>query len=133
MMKASELRLGNLVNYKGETVEILGVGLTYLTIQRDINGVAQDFEDIIIQEFEPIPLTEEMLESFGIKFTIEGFYKATDEVLMSSESPYSLYAENSDNSIVWFAGGIKFIHELQNWYKLLTEIELTALLNKERT
>lgn len=104
-MKASELRIGNWVNFKGKPHKW----------QRD------DFDDVYFELHSPILLTPEWLEKFGFNqsgnkdiFILKGF-----EV---DNEPFGLvkYSEGW----LWDFVTIKYVHQLQNLYFTLTGNEL---------
>jgi hypothetical protein len=106
-MKASELRIGNLV--KQGVVESIGSRLI------EVSDTIYESEVI-----EPIELTEKCLFKFGLKGTqgyyydseigaIEFYYE--DEILVCD-----IYNYRNEN--------VKYIHQLQNIYFALTNEEL---------
>jgi len=107
-MKATELRLGNLVLYNNEQTHIInGYDIADLDI------------DPIEDSFTPIPLTEEWLLKFGFKKFI------TTDI-------YPTYVKRSlqvNDGVVYLSGygflsNIKQVHQLQNLYFALTGEEL---------
>ena len=65
IMKAESLRIGNYIRYRDERNTIVySLGLTFATIRMyDEQIVGSDD----INEYEPIPLTEDWLLKFGFK------------------------------------------------------------------
>lgn len=123
-MKASELRLGNLVNiYKGNKIGLDENCLVESVAVADVNGFDED-------DVEPIPLTEEWLIRLG--FTLD---KDDIHVLSVGRRAFSLvYVDqlrcvdvNYQNDI----GGdwcqlpeVEYVHQLQNLCSVLTGEEL---------
>lgn len=116
-MDKKELRIGNLVmnNFKRENDIV------------EIDTI--DFVEDWFKLFKPIPLTEEWLLKFGlpyfseteyysIRFSIKGFdFQSYDSINAFA------YNFGFDDEII-----IKYVHQLQNLYFVLTKKELT--LNK---
>jgi hypothetical protein len=109
-MKASELRLGNLV-MDGKDIE-------------QVNARMIDMLVKIEADFDPIPLTEEWLLKFGFKKTEWDNFNS-----------YRLMIGNNDYTIVLYSDGncevgdiitckIEYVHQLQNLYFALTGEEL---------
>ena len=118
-MKASELRVGNLILKNGKLHYT-----SYLTI-RDIHGLSIDDTDT----FEPIPITEERLMIFGFK-------KLSDKLIvlsipkLKSELHYETYYYGNVVTIhsdfgTFIPNDIEYVHQLQNLYFALTGEELT--------
>jgi len=123
-MKATELRLGNLVkNQKGVAEPIQGIYTIpdYIELLTETHvGLADDFT--------PIPLTEEWLERFGFELDYEGDYILAwrGVVLYFRLSDMSLrrdYKQKNKLSII----PIDYVHQLQNLYFALTGEELTLI------
>ena len=130
-MKATELRIGNLVNYQYKPLEI---NEPFYKIE---NGA-----DILVHEnhnvFKPIPLTEELMVKFGlpkIKIT-DGYYytfkKHGTVYVFAIDEKYNkdngncgyLGIFNHSGEMHFFMWHIKYAHEFQNIYFVLTETEL---------
>jgi len=135
MIKANELRIGNCVLDRGNKI---------LTIDRfignkiecDIKGMPDKSENGIpiyyhpfteeINYLNPIPLTEEWLEKFGIDFTSgEEWYYLTftiKDLLFETSSSIKGFTYNlcCDNQI-----NFQYVHQLQNLYFCLCGEELT--------
>ena len=131
-MKATELRIGNLVNY--DTAE--GDVLLNIIDWQDLKWLSED-EPSFNLVHNPIPLTEEWLLKFG--FDKHGefgeYYRIFNKGLI-------IDIEDTDNEfIVWVRIGddilepllkvgypiayIQYVHQLQNLYFALTNEELT--------
>lgn len=117
-MGANELRIGNIVGYKG-TSEIAFVEL----IHKNHFDCRDEFGEFTPNaKYEPIPLTEEWLLKFGFKrIEVEGY-----PVFLNKIFAIEFYEEESD---VLFENisiaQIKYVHQLQNLYFALTGEELT--------
>lgn len=121
-MKASELRIGNLV-YVGNKLRHV-CGTIDKTIQHNYHPQNSTYSENYENECEPIPLTEEWL----VKFGFENFYNE----FLSSNGYFDLIFNDDKVSLrvegQWLSLEIKYVHQLQNLYFALTNEELT--LNK---
>lgn len=126
-MKASELRIGNLVkgNTGTETIRMILGHVGYKNdpsiheIYKHLIGVEENGNQYNLAEIEPIPLTEEWLTRFGF-WTVkgwdgyEGFIKYGVELESNTNVPFRNYLDNE----------VKHVHQLQNLYFALTGEEL---------
>ena len=106
-MKASELRIGNLVyDNLGGALKIKGISL-----ESDLSHI------------KPIPLTEEWLLKFGFEFDEEddGYQKGKYKVSVSNEGClFFINIGYYPEEIAEF----NYVHQLQNLYFALTNEEL---------
>lgn len=121
-MKASELRLGNLVsnmnprhNDRILTIESIG----------DNHEVNVFYRKYLLSELEPIPLTEEWFLKFGFKKVGTNFELDFFVLWYSSYQNCFVWRfmnidSNADRPI-----SLKYVHQLQNLYFALTGEELT--------
>jgi len=118
-MKASELRIGNLVSYHENISIVHGI-----TDPDYGNGIHIHYEHTCIgcehELIEPIPITEEWLVKFG--------FNTEDGKLYISPNGYAFTLQK--NGVVKFMGlifrkNMKYVHQLQNLYFALTGKELT--------
>lgn len=109
-MKANEIRIGNLI------VESLSFG------SDKVIKVDSNIFNRRIDEFIPIPLTEEWLLKFGFKKNLNSndiiYYILAGECLLE----YNLTHNFADIDLFI---DIKYVHQLQNLYFALTNEELT--------
>ena len=120
MIQATELRIGNLFQYKCEH------GYSYANITtKNIQDLIDDPQDDF---FEPIPITEEWLIKFGFYIVSDNEYKTRFDILEDGRFDYILVKHNLCTSAIRFEGGslfnIKYVHQLQNLYFALTQKEL---------
>jgi hypothetical protein len=141
MIKANELRIGNIVNHKGVVVSILPNDILAL-YQREVVGNENN-------EYQPIRLTEGWLADLGFRLEstskwVSGYNSIkrtdkvyTDNVFYDVDSPKIqidvIY--NEDETVLRRIGikdsignktlDIKYVHELQNIYFSLCGEELT--------
>ena len=88
----------------------------------------------IIDELEPIPLTEEWLIKFGFKQWVEfGHKTGTFDLMPLCGVSYDivtkkvLILEKGNPNSHWIERKIEYVHELQNLYFALRGQELTPL------
>ena len=125
-MKASDLRIGNLINYMG----------SIHTVNSDIIRECELNE----ATSQPIELSEEILINFGfeMKQCGSGSYKYVKGIIemhnyggstfknMEIEMKGAFDAEDDEAIVnVMFPYDILYAHELQNIYKMFTREELT--------
>lgn len=125
-MKAQELRVGNYLERYGKRVKIVEIGIKhkndtnyYLRCEGDNNGYWMD-------QFKPIPLTEEVLLKCGFILFGQGYIHETmryNDLFKIREDGYIVYVVK-DNYIT----KLKHLHELQNLYYALTNQELNINL-----
>lgn len=121
-MKATELRIGNLVLYNTKVAKVTGLN----TCMIDIDEI---FEPLLDDNFLPIPLTEEWLLKFG--FQRYGTYMGNPEynrgIHANTIRNYDDRYYFIDNCDSWMNDRpVKYVHELQNLYFALTGEELTV-------
>lgn len=137
-MKASELRLMNLLNYLEETVYVLGVRQNNEYMLPSHNLELGYFVDSVGFErnendpdIHPIPLTEEWLLKFGFEvysdYSFRNFRLPENNFFVSmwmEEKPVAGFEETG--AVYWSDNyrAIKYVHSLQNLYFALTGKEL---------
>lgn len=131
MIKANELRIGNLIYEAGEQARIYQLGsggISFYTIN-DIHvnketGCTLNGGEI---RFKPIPLTPEWLERMGFVYK-DGATECGEE----RKNGVHLYVHDEEPVYLHFSRGsfngtkveIKYVHQLQNLYFALTGEEL---------
>jgi hypothetical protein len=124
-MKATELRIGNLVNYK--IVDELDERKEWFE-PCEIDAV--DLQ-VIDSYYQPIPLTEEWLLRFGFEDKKTCFNLSKREELGHDFGDFAVSKYDDTQMKVWRGdrsiGGchIQHVHQLQNLYFALTGEELT--------
>jgi hypothetical protein len=113
-MKATELRIGNLVDYK--IVDKLDERKEWFE-PCEIDAV--DLQ-VIDSDYQPIQLTEEWLLKFGFKQTFISKIHLT-----FSKGSFHLLKRVNHIQIWYESIDVKYVHELQNLYYALTNQELT--------
>jgi hypothetical protein len=122
-MKASELRIGNLILLSYATSGIFRI--TEIAKDRcmfydDLNKFSSG---TILPYIQPIPFTEEWLLKFG---AISNFYKDRYELPVKNEFIF-IDCDQSRTPNLWMAKypHIKHVHQLQNLFHAITGEELT--------
>jgi hypothetical protein len=124
-MKATELRIGNLVNYK--IVDELDERKEWFE-PCEIDAV--DLQ-VIDSDYQPIPLTEEWLLRLGFEDKKTCFNLSKREELGHDFGDFAVSKYDDTQMKVWrgdrYIGGchIQHVHQLQNLYFALTGEELT--------
>jgi hypothetical protein len=113
-MLRSELRVGNLLDYNGKTIIVD-------TIYYDqINLDFTDFSGIKFEALKGIPISEEWLLKFGLKFV----KKDESDLFVCTVETYDFYYSDVLNSYFFLRVEIEYVHQLQNLYFALTGKEL---------
>ena len=133
-MKTTELRIGNLVSFRGRMATVYQVSRSEISIM--YKGYIKEIDEVCrstvsIKDIEPVRITEEIL----IK---SGFYKDEDSIrfyikhVMNSSicafrvllSNTGLYFPNTSN--VEWGVNVTGVHQLQNLYFAITGQELSV-------
>ena len=119
-MKATELRIGNLIEYKIE--DKLDERKEWWVVSKvdfqDLTWLDSNPEDA---DFRPIKITEEWLLKFGFEYTKLYYIKYDDDLIIYFDG-VDFYFKRSSKSLT-----IKYVHQLQNLYFALTGEELTQV------
>ena len=131
-LSARELRLGNLVEYKGTVQAIKSIS------EDGVESIWKKGDDLCVHEAAEangIPITEEWLldigfekneNSFDEEWSIDGFdiHKHGDKYPLAVRG-----TEECTHLVQFFAHQTKYVHQLQNLYFTITGEEL--ILNEE--
>tara|TARA_R110000803_G_scaffold69058_3_gene131241 strand:+ start:3349 stop:3720 length:372 start_codon:yes stop_codon:yes gene_type:complete len=115
MIKAEELRIGNLVWHP-----IHGVGEVESISNHSIL-IKSNYDPLVLPLFNPIPLTEEWLLKFGFEYLADAQYWKTFKNLnfnWDKECGLYVFLETQEDNIQ--TEHIKHVHQLQNLYHALT-------------
>ena len=115
-MKATELRIGNWYLWEAE-------GKKY-----PYQIEARDLDSNYIQNFDPVPLTEEWLVKLGFRGWEDSYPIDLPDGFLEIEDDFSYgikSSEKADTLGFWYADAVQYVHELQNLYFALTGEELT--------
>jgi hypothetical protein len=119
-MKASELRIGNIIEHPHKGAR----GYVYVTA-RIISDIESTNNSI---GYKPILLTEEWLKKLGFEKYTDGWY--LDKGEYPKQITVSLFDDNGFH-LSYFKTPIQYVHQLQNLYFALTGEELTIKQNVE--
>jgi len=114
-MEAKELRIGNWVNDHGDIVKVNAIGDGNITVA--IQGFKSN--KISVKNCKPIPLIGEWLLKFSIT---KWFINNRFEIRENEDNYCSVYAWN--NGVCTFICDLKYVHQFQNLYFILTGEEL---------
>lgn len=126
MSKSKEERIAELETM----IKVIGISTTHVLLMVDeIETISVDVENL-----EPIPITEELLQMYGFKKRIH-----SDKVFEYEKGVVSVvyYIEGSMCDMQGIYDGIIIMccthfHDLQNAYQLVTKEELTLQLCNEK-
>jgi hypothetical protein len=128
MIQANELRIGNLLNHNNGHI----VG-TFKVNEVHILDIIENNE--YGEQYEPIPLTEEILLKCGFTHQFKQC-KGQDFFSLKLDDKYQIYVNlnsgmfsiNKQHLGIGFVVSIKYLHELQNLFFALTKTELEVKL-----
>jgi hypothetical protein len=129
-MNASELRIGNYVEYFKSVKAVVSVnreGGTWMIGAADHKGDLTKVRNVE-DGFNGIPITEEWLRKFGIKKDV-GFHEHLYAV--KAEGYWGIYVDVQRHNLIIEGGEwsheapCRYVHQLQNLYFALTGEELT--------
>ena len=133
-MKATELRIGNLVYVSDNLTNLIFQEITPINIHNLMHLTGWDKSPVDI-EFEAIPLTEEFLLKFGFKNIDKGgndyitytdpnhdYYLQLD--VRRKDNKYLILDNSFDDLRAFSMVDIEYVHQLQNLYFALTGNEL---------
>jgi hypothetical protein len=112
-MKASELRIGNIMNAPEHETLISPRGLFYVDI-----GALTSISNGNVYTFEAVPLTEEWLVKFG-------FLRSPENDCVFANGVQAVFFDKTDSFCELKGAYPKYVHQLQNLYFALTGEELT--------
>jgi hypothetical protein len=126
-MKRFDLQIGDVVNYKGIPVKIIGI------ISACVNAVDDNNREHILSflDSEPIPLNDELLEELGFKsydkdawVYLGGTFGIRIRKVYSEKEHYigynvEMYCDHEDFSCTdnWL-DGVRYVHTLQQFIRL---------------
>jgi len=130
IMKANELRIGNLVShysFEGYYHTVIGIKPNGIVILEMPTG----FGELHAADSEPITLTEEWLLKFGFEKKIwkvkKSIYFELDKIEILLEDSYYKNGVTYFKSNMLFEYFPKYVHQLQNLYFALTNEELKII------
>ena len=116
-MKAKELKIGDLVSFKGTPVKVCHIDPPYIYAFDEEGVIAGSHENC--NNFDPIPLTEEILEKNGWKeddeiWGIDYTFGHLHIEFFSNGKEIEAMVSVTDDRDVCCLRQIKYIHELQH-------------------
>jgi hypothetical protein len=119
-MESTELRIGNLVYFTNEVVEVIIIDGYHVSLKNAGNLI---IDEPLTGEVHPIPLTEDKLVEFGFevrKTIMSAAYEKNGFIIYLSEykNP-NKFELGLDEDVV-----IEYVHTLQNLYYALKQEEL---------
>lgn len=140
-LKCSDLRIGNYLKYNSKIVEVFGLRPRYIEYYDEDEFLVGDNPEY----FEPIELTEELLVKIGFELVNTKRLAGYELVKELENNVYEFFVfkifDNNDTLLnirkqkgggfeygEFTKRGIKYLHELQNAYYLLTNEELEVEL-----
>lgn len=125
MIQPNELRLGNWVYdiLADVNVEVIGID-KYEIFTEDIGGVQEICDS---KEIAPIPLTEELIEKQGWEKVCYYYTDKNGLEIYETNDGWHLHIDD-DKCQTTIAILIKYVHELQNAYFVVTKKELEVKL-----
>lgn len=136
-MKPTELRIGNLVMYEGKVVKVEQITRKKIGYHRYKGETRMNYARLC--EVEPIPITEELLlkvgfllpehKEFYALLNINGRDEAIRITKYFTSYNVEIFAEHPDFVLLEHTiKDIRYVHDLQNVYQLVTKEELTLQL-----
>lgn len=132
MVKANELRKGNLFLYKGNITEVVGIDQND-NIIIDNNYYDEGIEHVKEDDGDPIPLTSEWLERCGFEkiseYHPEGpIYRGGIQIQLDVCYGYKFVDIHAAGSLNSLRVQLQYLHQLQNLFFALTGEELNVKL-----
>jgi hypothetical protein len=122
-MKASELRINNWIQFRH----------TETPVRITLGDFVREYNDEHLEDYEPIPLTEEWLLKFGFD-SVKTWYEINDQFISLKPEydgcgGFDFFVFTIDMDRPMYVTFIEYVHQLQNLYFAITGQELN--LNKE--
>lgn len=126
MIQANELRIGNLVTYKGEVQEVWQLRNESVCFHLGKDYKDRDcFQCIYLKGIEPITITEEWLDKFNLMKLDNGRYRTFKNYIIKKIGPNWFWCYLSYPDHLHILDEIQYIHQLQNKVFINTNQELT--------
>lgn len=139
-LKCTDLRIGNFLKYNNKIIEVFGLRPRYVEYYDEDEFLVGDNPGY----FEPIELTEEVLLKVGFELMNTKKHKGFELVREIENNVYEFFVFKifNDDTLLnirkqqgggfeygeFTKRGIKYLHQLQNAYYLLTNEELEVKL-----
>jgi hypothetical protein len=130
MIKHTDIRIGNLLYYDEDIVEVDGIHYSgkSLYTKPSESCISHNWKDI--ERFRPIPITQEILDKSSLYGRKDFLWKYDGGVVIREEGYYIALKDVSGVLFKSFKQ-IKYLHELQNWIYLIDGCELDLKLSYE--
>ena len=125
-MKANELRINNYVNIEGDVVKVKEI------FDKGIHYTCCEYESYATEDFiQPIELTEDVLVKIGFEGEMYEFCLLADDAnitvnLIEHRVDISFFGNCEAELLIKY--NVKYLHEIQNAYYLLTNEEMEVEL-----
>jgi hypothetical protein len=120
MIQTKDFRISNLIYHK-EDIE--KAPYTIRAVLKQSVLVFEQFEEILIEEVEPIPLTDEWKIKFGgVKKGVEWQFKIGEFTTCFEETPEGFFYTGGEG--VSLSRNIEFVHDFQNIVYAIGGIEV---------
>lgn len=143
-LKCSDLRIGNYVNYENRPFEVIEISPVSLVVRKKIGDIFE-MQHRALDVAQPIELTEELLLKIGFKkerqlisnlfyldyeTDVDNIIRVKYVIYPKAPSLLKITTSQCGNyeCFEFMKRGIKYLHELQNAYYLLTGKELEVEL-----
>ena len=123
-MKPQELRIGNLVQYKGEVIKVEQITKRKIGYHKGENESRMHYARL--SEIEPTELTEEIVGKYFIHCGATYLRDMNRTEIYQICKGWCLNLNNS-NYTAYVSTIVKYIHELQNAYYLANKKELKII------
>lgn len=131
-MKPTELRIGNIMEVNHYEYGDMYASITSINDVGDLclhlldERFTKEEYECTMNEVTPIPITEELLEKCGFDELCDGVYEHNYGGFEVTKEGDEWWVSWNGGCDYWFA--IKYLHQLQNAYQLVTKGELTLQL-----
>jgi len=134
MIKHTDIRIGNLLYYDDDIVEVDGIHYSgkSLYTKPSKSCISHNWKDI--ERFKYIPIDINILSKIGSHYNDDEYIIRGEELdlVLGLEGSLGIYCPGCDIEIEWIMfKQINYIHQLQNIYYLLNNEELDLKLSYE--
>ena len=130
MINAKELRLGNIVSYKGVIGKVTWIQQDCITIEYQRQNDLSNGSMVSPESLDGVKLTEKRLLKCGFIYNDKYEFPAFDELIHSDFKWFGIGDFNNKYFIIDFIDQvntnhhIKYLHQLQNLFQALSQKEL---------
>ena len=122
-MDKKDLKIGNFVNWNGPMLTEFAIISSIST--EEVSFRCGDYG--LMEEIQPIPLTEQWLKDFGFEKELDNsMVKGDIAIFLDRRFKTNLFLrDNQENKWFSFNSKVEYVHQIQNLYFSLTGSELT--------